>query len=268
MGPHPRRFAIVAAVLWLVCGLGGRAEAGIILQTPAGLNPGDQFRFVFVTDGSRDATSTNIADYDSFVNAEAGGATYNGVVVNWLAIGSTDSVDAIDHVGQATAPVYLSDGTLVTTSTTSAGLWFGTQVQLLHAINLDLAAQPPPTFDNFVWTGTNPFGTGFGGALGDPRAQVGSIIFSDASWVASGTDNSPGRRPLYGISSILTVPQAVPEPSTLAMLGTALGAGLAIGWARPRRDPQRAGGSTGSPTSAEGQEKPLAGEPPGSAWIC
>ena len=90
MGPHPRRFAIVATVLWLVSGLGGRAEAGIILQTPAGLNPGDQFRFGFVTDGSRDATSTNIADYDSFVNAEAGGATYNGVPVNWLAIVSTD----------------------------------------------------------------------------------------------------------------------------------------------------------------------------------
>ena len=27
---------------------------------------------------------------------------------------------------------------------------------------------------------------------------------------------------LYGISSVLTVPQAVPEPSTLTMLGTAL----------------------------------------------
>src|SRR6476620_6997697 len=123
MGPHPRLFVIVAAVLWLGSGLGGRAEAGIILQTPAALNPGDHFRFVFVTDGIRDATSTNIADYDSFVNAQAGGATYNGVVVNWLAIGSTDSVDALDHVGQAITPVYLSDGTLVTTTTTSTGLW-------------------------------------------------------------------------------------------------------------------------------------------------
>lgn len=250
MGPHPRRFAIVATVLWLVSGLGGRAEAGIILQTPAGLNPGDQFRFVFVTDGTRDATSTNIADYDSFVNAEAGGATYKGAVVNWLVIGSTDSVDAIDHVGQTTAPVYLSDGTLVTTSTTPAGLW---SRDLLHPINLDLAAKAPPPFDNFVWTGTNPFGTGFGGALGDTRAQVGSISFTHDAWVSSGTDNSPGSRPFYGISSVLTVPQAVPEPSTLAMLGTALGAGLAIGWARPRRDLQRAGGSTASPTSAESQ---------------
>jgi hypothetical protein len=143
MGPHPRRFAIVAAVLWLGSGLGGRAEAGIILQTPAGLNPGDHFSFVFVTDGIRDATSTNIADYDSFVNAQAGGAIYNGVVVNWLAIGSTDSVDAIDHVGQANAPVYLSEGTLVTTSTTPAGLWSGA---LVHEINLDLAGNPVPPF--------------------------------------------------------------------------------------------------------------------------
>ena len=165
MGPHPRRFAIVAAVLWLASGLGGRAEAGIILQTPAGLNPGDHFRFVFVTDGIRDATSTNIADYDSFVNAQAGGATYNGVVVNWLAIGSTDSVDAIDHVGQAIAPVYLSDGTLVTTTTTSTGLWSGA---IVHQINLDLAANPVQTF---VWTGTNPTGTGFGGPLGLPQPR-------------------------------------------------------------------------------------------------
>jgi hypothetical protein len=44
MGPHPSWSAIVAAVLWLWSGFGGRAEAGIILQTPAGLNPGDQFR--------------------------------------------------------------------------------------------------------------------------------------------------------------------------------------------------------------------------------
>ena len=160
-----RSVAIVAALLWWAVGVGGRAEAGIILQTPAGLNPGDHFRFVFVTDGIRDATSTNIADYDSFVNAQAGGATYNGVVVNWLAIGSTDSVDAIDHVGQATAPVYLSDGTLVTTTTTPAGLWSGT---LVHEINLDLAANPVQTF---VWTGTNPSGTGFGGPLGSPQPR-------------------------------------------------------------------------------------------------
>jgi hypothetical protein len=170
MGPHPRLFAIVAAVLWLGSGLGGWAEGSIILLTPAGLSPGDHFRFVFVTDGIRNATSTNIADYDSFVNAQAGGATFDGVVVNWLAIGSTDSVDAIGHVGQATAPVYLSNGTLVTTTTTPAGLWSGA---LVHAINLDLAANPVSSL-NFVWTGPNPTGTAFRGPLGAARPEVGS----------------------------------------------------------------------------------------------
>ena len=143
MGPHPHRFVIVAAVLWLGAAFGGRAEAGVILQTPEGLNPGDHFRFVFVTDGIRDATSTNIADYDNFVNAQAGEAMYDGVAVDWLAMGSTDSVDAIDHVGQTNTRVYLSDGTLISTDTTLAGLWSGA---ILHEINLDLAGNSVQTF--------------------------------------------------------------------------------------------------------------------------
>ena len=236
MVPHPRGFAIVLAVLWLVSGLVGSAEAGIILQTPAGLNPGDHFRFVFVTDGIRDATSTNIADYDSFVNTQAGGATYDGVVVNWLAIGSTDSVNAIDHVGQASTPVYLSDGTLVTTSTTAAGLWSGA---LVHEINLDLAANIVPPV-NFVWTGTNPTGTGFGGPLGSATPQVGANTDTGGSWISSGRSPNGDLRDLYGISSDLTVPQSVvPEPATLTMLGTALSVGLAIGWTRHHRNRRR-----------------------------
>jgi hypothetical protein len=218
--------ACVGALLWLAVEVGGQAHAAIMLQTPPGLDPGDSFRFVFVTDGIRDATSTNIADYDSFVKSQAGGANYNGVVVNWLAIASTDSVDAIDHVGQATAPVYLSDGTLVTTSTTSSGLW---SRALIHAINLDLAGNSvDPVF--FVWTGTNPFGTGFGGPLGSPPTpQVGSTTDTGDAWISSGRSNILDLRQLYGISSVLIVPAtAVPEPSTIALLGAALTVGLAI----------------------------------------
>jgi hypothetical protein len=225
-----RSVACVAALLWLAVGAGSRAEADVMLQTPLGLNPGDPFRFVFVTVGIRDATSMNIADYDSFVNLEAGGATYGGVPVDWLAIGSTASVDAIDHVGQAPAPVYLSDGTLVTTTTTLAGLWSGT---LVHEINLDLAANPVQTF---VWTGTNSFGTGFGGPLGALTPQVGFSSDSNAAWTTSGRSNRGDLRPLYGISPVLTVPPAaVPEPSTVTMLAAALSVGLAIRSTRHRR---------------------------------
>ena len=66
-----------------------------------------------------------------FVTSQAGGATYNGSAVTFVAIGSTSTVNAIDNVGQSAAPVYLADGTLVTSSTTTTGMW-----------SVGLAAQP------------------------------------------------------------------------------------------------------------------------------
>ena len=97
----------------------------------------------------------------------------------------------------------------------------------LHGINLDLTADPVQTF---VWTGTNPTGTGFGGPLGSlPTPQVGSTTDTNSDWIASGRSNIPDVRPFYGISSVLSVPQTVPEPSSLTMLGTALSVCLAIG---------------------------------------
>jgi hypothetical protein len=88
-----RRIALIPAVLWLVFGGGGRAVADIDISAPAGLTPGESFRIVFVTDGTRDAASTNIADYNTFVtndaNAEAGGGSnvvkYMGVTLTWTA---------------------------------------------------------------------------------------------------------------------------------------------------------------------------------------
>jgi hypothetical protein len=110
--------AMFAALLCSGLDAGVRAQAGPVLTTPAGLSPGQSFRFAFVTDGITGASSSNIADYNNFVNSQAGGATYNGVVVTWIAIASTSTVNAIDNVGQTATPVYLADGTRVTTSTT------------------------------------------------------------------------------------------------------------------------------------------------------
>ena len=43
--------------------------AGVI--PPIGLVPGSQYQLIFVTADTRDATSSNIADYNAFVSAEA-----------------------------------------------------------------------------------------------------------------------------------------------------------------------------------------------------
>jgi hypothetical protein len=229
-----RRLAMVTALLWYGFGVGGQAEASTVLMTPAGLSPGDHFRFVFVTDGTTAATSSSIDFYNNFVNTQAGGATYNGNVVTWSAIASTPTVAAIDNVGQTQDPVYLADGTKVTTTTTTTGLWSGT---LLHAINEDLT---PTVANTRVWTGTNPTGREQVQQLGINPAVYGSTAFADNRWVDLDALTINNTFPLYGISSDLLVPQAaVPEPTSLWMMGTGISAGLAYGWSRHRRDQRR-----------------------------
>jgi hypothetical protein len=238
------RYTITTAILGLLLGVGSRADASINLTTPAGLNPGDQFRFVFVTDGTTTATSTTIGDYDSFVQSQAGGATYNGITVSWLAIGTTDSVNAIDHIGQTNTPVYLADGSLVTTSTTTSGLWSGS---LLHAIDEDINMTP---LNKAVWTGTgrggtfssivNPLGLDItlGGSFGS--TLIGESLASNSTWTDAGTSvPQSGIENLYGISQVLTVPGAVPEPSTAIVAGFGAVAFIAYGWSRHRRDQRR-----------------------------
>ena len=66
MFKHTIKLILVGALLAIgVMGPGSRSEASVVLNTPAGLTNGDQFRFVFVTPGTRDATSTIIGDYKS-----------------------------------------------------------------------------------------------------------------------------------------------------------------------------------------------------------
>ena len=204
------------------------------LVAPLGLKPGDTFRFIFVTSNTTDATSSNIRDYDNFVNANANEVTYNGAVINWLAIGSTDTVNAIDHIGTAPiAGVYSTDEkTKIATSTDvmAGGLWSGL---LLSQPNLGIDKTP---YNNVnVWTGTNGIGTeyatirgGFGlgssntgmGFFPDPRGEVGFVPGSMDSynWVETGGDvrSISDQYQMYGISELLTV---CPEPSTLLASG-------------------------------------------------
>jgi LPXTG-motif cell wall-anchored protein len=218
----------------VILGFGVPVRGGEVLKTPAGISVGDTFRFVFITDRTTNAISSSIAHYNSFVNAQAGGATYDGSVVNWVAIGSTSSAKAINNVGQTMTPVYLADGTLVTTSTTSTGLWSGS---LLHPIDETLSGMGVNTGSTGVWTGTNTNGSTSANPLGDFfGVTTGASTVTNGPWVNDvvwPSDTTSGIFHMYGISQVLTV---VPEPSSFVLAGTALIGVSAWVWRRKRRD--------------------------------
>jgi len=214
--PHWLRRTLVVVALAAGCLVGGSASATqISLSTPAGLNPGDHFRFFFLTSGTRAATSTDIGDYNTFVNSQASGATYEGNVVSWKAVGSTATVNARDNVGGfgTNVPVYLANGTKLagdlTTGTSNKGLWSST---LFTTPTIGIDGNGVTT--HFAYTGSNKDGTANGRSLGFATVRYGDPTYNIGTqgWYfnVNGMTNSVGAN-FYGVSSELTVPNAVPE---------------------------------------------------------
>jgi PEP-CTERM motif-containing protein len=203
-----------------VVGVAPRSNAAPIV-VPPGLSPGDTYRLVFVTSTTRDATSTAIGDYNTFVSTAANSVPELAALgATWFAIGSTRFGHAFDNIGGAFSEgVYRLDGGLVAAG--SAILWGGA---LLSPISL---TEQVTLYDGPVWTGTMQDG----GA--SPFFVLGSL-----DWVLFGLSLSGGTScwtnctavapdnifPLYGISSTLTAPSEIPEPGTIGL--TALGGAL------------------------------------------
>ena len=235
-----KRLFSVFYMFAISCVAADTASAGPIISTPTGLNPGDHFRIAFVTTDKTTPLSSDITTYDSFVTSEAGGATYNGQLISWQAIASTSAVNAIDHIGVTNDRVYLVDGTLVSQTDSTSGLWSGS---LAHSISEDINSNVSP---GLVWTGTISSGHGAGGQeLGSGNdfngIWAGASSLSNAGWISFVTTDPLNSHLIYGISSELTVPGGggggpapVPEPST-AMLAVLGGVGLAIAACRKRR---------------------------------
>lgn len=225
-----RRSALVGACLLLGTGLPARAD--LILNTPGGLNPGDKFRIAFVTAGTRDATSTNIADYNTFVTddaiAQAGGVgnlvRYDTTALTWKAIGSTAAVTAISNIGTFNVPVYLASGVLIAASDGTSGLFAGSTTPLAAKLDQDLTGT---TRGPYVWTGSIASGQAFGQyELGSSSPIAGDNTYKiNGYWLKASSFSNVSGESLYGISQVLTVPggppPGVPEPAT--WLAAALG---------------------------------------------
>jgi len=146
-------FAFITACVVMTA---ANVNAAIVTQ-PTGLSPGDSYRLAFVTAGTRDATSTNIADYNTFVtNAANAVPDLASLGTTWTAIVSTKTVDARDNTLTNVAnsglgvPVFLLNDTKLVNS--NADLWDGSIDVAFDQTELDTAIVSQ------VWTGTTSIG--------------------------------------------------------------------------------------------------------------
>jgi hypothetical protein len=213
----------------------GAVSLAAPITVPTDLNPGDPYVLAFVSSTVRDATSSNIGDYNDFVQglAETAGIG-QAQELTWKAIASTATVDARDNVGNfGNVPVYLLDGTTVIADSFS-DLWDGS----LDA-SLDIDEKGMVSGFRDVWTGSEADGTGYSDRwLGSLVSQRGrnDLFLSNGWWISAGFSSSSAvSYGLYGLSAPLTVPTAIPEPSTLILLLAGLLGVSFFGYGRKRR---------------------------------
>ena len=213
------------------------------IVVPSGLQ-GEHYYLAFVTQGTMDALSNNIGDYNDFVNAQAAlnsGATGTDNGIQWRVVGSTPSIDAIDNIGlDPNVPIYLMDGMtkLVDSSTQLFGCCeAGSSISLNNPLNQNQFGIN--VGDIQVWTGTGQDGLRNNTKIGTiPGAELGTTLIAEsqsgsagAGWIYNTTnfvtDNGnvgvPFDKPFYAISQLLSVSSPILDSSILEWRTDAVG---------------------------------------------
>jgi len=197
------------------------------ITEPSGLNPGDQYRLVFVTSGTRDAKSDDIEAYNSFVTGEAASPALIELQTSWFAIASTPLTSArqntnTDFVASAPGvPIFNLAGETVARD--YGDLWDG---DIMNPIDVLADGTRLQAVDMRVWTGTDYEGY-FNQAspLGTPVPGTGDAANPYLGWIkdwANPFDNYEMSHRLYGMSEILTVQNPVPAPTSIVLLSSGI----------------------------------------------
>ena len=228
MGLHPLRL-LAAAVLLALAALGGApgasAQTGVPgdwALKPSGLSGGDQFRLLFITSTGRNAQSTDIADYNTFVQgaAAAGHQAIRSHSSGFRVVGCTEAVDARDNTSTTYTsadkgvPIYWLGGNKV-----------ADEYEDFYDESWDDEANPKNESglvrdlsgtSNGMVTGCNHDGTeaifrGGGAttseALGRSMVRRGRLDSSSDGPLSSsaGSYDNHNSRPLYGLSQVFQV---------------------------------------------------------------
>jgi hypothetical protein len=250
----PRKAVLSLAVLSLVFVYSSTTHAGLVGElgildvdnANGGINPatgvawaeGDTYHLAFVTSETRNALSTDINDYNAFVQGVANSSSLNLGDANWNVIASTEAVNARTNTGTTGTggvSIFKVDG-VSKVANNYGDLWNGlnpaTEVPNLDEEAMDLAAQNLPTT---VFTGT----TGGGATVAD--RWLGTTTISNNAlrvtrgltnpnntnrWMQQFNNNPNNTLSFYALSDPLTIQaEAVPEPASFAVWGL-IGFGL------------------------------------------
>ena len=189
---------------------------------PSGLSNGDEFRLLFITSGTRNAESSNISTYNTFVQNAAADATVGdddptpirAYSSGFRVVGSTEDDDARDNTATTyTAddqgvPIYWLGGNRLADD--YADFYDGTWDAEINATNASGGSRPFDSSNtgNRPFTGSDHDGTGDNpNQLGRSNVRVGRPDSgSDRGPISSQFNtarNSP--RPFYGLSAVLRV---------------------------------------------------------------
>ena len=205
---------------------------------PAGIGPGERFRLIFLSSTKRNAASSDIETYNTFVQnaAAAGHANIQDHASRFRVVGCTQAVDARDNTGTNTngpgVPIYWVGGNKVADDYTDFydGSW---DDEANDRNELGNDAHDTSQTGNQPWTGCDHDGTEYVAgslsvALGQNAVQTGqpnSSIGTRGPLRGTGSSLSTSTRPLYALSPVFEVPRTnaytlstngVPHPGKIA----------------------------------------------------
>ncbi len=193
---------------------------------PSGLGAGDQFRLLIVTSTKRDATSTDITDYDTHVQTAvaSGHASIQSRSEQFQVLGCTATVDARDHTGTTYTsadkgvPIYWLDGNKAADEYEDFydGSW-DEEATGKNESGTNVSFPPPGVQRPHTGCGHDGTESFFGSAsyaLGTLTVRSGRPNAAGQGPLSStsGADRS-GTRPFYGLSAVFQVAGAAPPPT-------------------------------------------------------
>ena len=208
--------------------------------TPTGLTVGDQFRLLFLSSTKRDATATDIADYNTFVQARAaaGHVAIQAYSAGFRAVGCTSAVDARDNTSTTYTstdkgvPIYWLDGAKAADN--YEDFYDGSWDDVVNSKN-ESGTAGLDTSDsiNSPWTGCEHDGTeaigvllsrALGAAFGVVRVgRPKSSPPTNGPLSSNQLQPSSATLPMYGLSAVFEVAVAANTPAAgaPAITGTA-----------------------------------------------